>query len=193
MEYKTQLTPLGDFSISGKMRVSDPCYKPDVWCSGTLDTEPGIWEAAVLILDDEKTGGWGNRVAVLAAKHEDCSIPLETITINSALDKLPPLSKDWGIADFEVGVDSGQAGFYDNDNFIARNGGEDDVWYDKMCDITLSRAQAGVFFDGVVTSSGYGDGGYPCIYHKSIDGKIDFAFIVFIENDEDDEDEEEGY
>lgn len=53
-----------------------------------------------------------------------------------------------------------------------------------MCNITLSKAKAGVFVDGVVTSSGYGDGGYPCIYHIGIDGKVDFAYVVFIGDDE---------
>lgn len=186
MKYKTELTQLGNFSIAGKMRVSDPCYKPDVWCSGVLDTKPGIWEAAVLILDNEATRGWGDRVAVLAAKHKDCPLPLVTHTINNTADGLSPLlSTDWKIADFETGVDSGQAGFYDDNNFVARNGGEDDDWYDEMCNITLSKANAGVFADGVVTSSGYGDGGYPCIYHIGIDGKVDFAYVIFIGDDED--------
>ncbi len=181
MKYKTELTQLGSFSIAGKMKVSDPCYRPDVWCSGVLDTKPGTWKAAV--------GGWGDRVAVLAAKHEDCPLPLTIHTINNTLDGLPHLlSKDWKIADFEVGVDSGQAGFYDNDNFVARNGGDDDAWYDKMCDITQSRAKAGVFSDGVVARSGYGDGGYPCVYHAGDDGKIDFVYVIFIgyENEEED-------
>lgn len=186
MKYKTELTQLGKFSIAGKMKVSDPCYGTDVWCSGILDTKPGVWEAAVLVLDNKATGGWGDRVAVLAAKHEDCPLPLATHTINYTLYELSPLpSKGWKIADFEVGVDSGQAGFYDNDNFVARNGGEDGDWYDKMGSITLSKAKAGVFGDGVVTSSGYGDGGYPCICHTGADDKVDFAYVVFIVDDED--------
>lgn len=161
------------------MRVSDPCYAPDVWCSGVLDTVPGSWAAAILVSDE---GIWGNRVAILAAKHEACSLPLETRTINDTVlgvhNYLPP--KGWQVADFAVGVDSGQAGFFDNENFVARNGGHDDAWYSQMCDITLSRARAGVFSDGVVTSSGYGDGGYPCAYHTSVDGKADFVYVVFI-------------
>ncbi len=185
MNYKTDLKRLGSFTITGQMRVSDPCYKPEVWCSGVLNAEPGVWEAAVMVLDNEDTGGWGRRIAVLAAKHKGCSVSLTTDTINETSDylKFSPKS-EWKIADFETGVDSGQAGFYDDNNFVARNGGEDDNWYDKMCNITLSKAKAGVFVDGVVTSSGYGDGGYPCIYHIGIDGKVDFAYVVFIGDDE---------
>ena len=46
MNYKTDLKRLGSFTITGQMRVSDPCYKPEVWCSGVLNAEPGVWEAA---------------------------------------------------------------------------------------------------------------------------------------------------
>ena len=189
MHYKTELKQLGNFTVAGKMRVSDPCYRPDVWCTGVLDTKPGIWEAAVMVLDNEATGGWGDRVAVLAVKHKDCSIQMTTETINSAQDHLNVSPRgEWDIAGFEVGVDSGQAGFYDNDNFVRRNGGADEDWYDKMCDITLSKENAGVFSDGVVTSSGYGDGGYTCIFHTGIDNKVDFAFIIFIGDDDVEED-----
>lgn len=53
MNYKTDLKRLGSFTITGQMRVSDPCYKPEVWCSGVLNTKPGVWEAAVMVLDNE--------------------------------------------------------------------------------------------------------------------------------------------
>lgn len=191
MKYKTNLTQIGSFEISGKMRVSDPCYKPDVWCCGTLNTRPGIWRAAVMVMDDKMTDGWGDRVAVIAAKHECCTIPLDTETINNSTDGSEVIAP-WKMADFEVGVDSGQAGFYDDNNFVERNGGEDDDWYDEMCSISMSRARAGVFSDGVVTRSGYGDGGYPCIYRTGSDGLVEFVYVIFIddgltENWEDDE------
>ncbi len=189
MKYKANLTQIGSFELSGKMRVSDPCYKPDVWCCGTLNTRPGTWDAAVMVMDNKMTGGWGDRVAVLAAKHEDCITPLDTETINNSTDKSKVLSP-WKMADFEVGVDSGQAGFYDDANFVARNGGDDEDWYDSMCEITLSSAKAATFSDGVVTRSGYGDGGYPCIYRTGSDGLVEFVYVIFI-GDESDEDWEE--
>lgn len=181
MRFNAEFTEIGSFDIKGKMRVSDPCYSPDVWCTGVLDAKPGTWDAAVMILDNEATAGWGERVAILAAKHENCLITMDKETINKVVGT-PFLcgSEDWKLADFEVGVDSGQAGFYDEENFVAHNGGKDDAWYDKMCDITLSRAKANTFSDGVVSRSGYGDGGYPCVYHTNGDGKADFAFVIFI-------------
>lgn len=191
MKYKANLTQIGSFELSGKMRVSDPCYKPDVWCCGTLNTRPGTWEAAVMVMDNEMTGGWGKRVAVLAAKHEECIIPLDTQTVNESSDKSRVLSP-WKIADFEVGVDSGQAGFFDDANFVSRNGGEDEYWYDRMCSITLSSVSAGVVEDGAVSSTGFGDGGYPCIYRAGTDGLVDFVYIIFIDDKPSDEWEEEN-
>ena len=188
MKFNTNLKELGNFNIKSKMRVSDPCYTPDVWCTGVLNAKAGTWDAAALILDNEATGGWGERVAALAVKHGDCPIPLSVETINSVVESPFPMeSQDWKIADFEVGVDSGQAGFYDEDNFVSHNGGQNDDWYDRMCNITLSREKAGTFSDGVVSRSGYGDGGYPCVHHIGIDGLTDFAFVIFIGDEEKEE------
>lgn len=53
MNFKTDLKQLGNFTITGQMKVSDPCYRPEVWCSGVLNTKPGVWEAAVMVLDNE--------------------------------------------------------------------------------------------------------------------------------------------
>jgi len=90
---------------------------------------------------------------------------------------------------FEVGVDSGQAGFFDdafyqNDTVFeelpAPGFAIGDLWYRHVCDITLSKMSAGVLPYGVVSSSGFGDGGYTCYTHADENGVIDFAFIVFI-------------
>ena len=90
---------------------------------------------------------------------------------------------------FEVGVDSGQAGFFDdafyqNDTVFeelpAPGFAIGDLWYRHVCDITLSKMSAGVLPYGAVSSSGFGDGGYTCYTHADENGVIDFAFIVFI-------------
>ena len=90
---------------------------------------------------------------------------------------------------FEVGVDSGQAGFFDdafyqNDTVFeelpAPGFAIGDLWYRHVCDITLCKMSAGVLPSGAVSSSGFGDGGYTCYTHADENGVIDFAFIVFI-------------
>ena len=46
-------TPVGSFKMEGDvMRVSDPCYKKDVWCAGTIhNCKIGDWETAVVLSD----------------------------------------------------------------------------------------------------------------------------------------------
>lgn len=170
---------LGEFKIvSGKMAVSDPCYKPDVWCRGELENVMnGTWYASAV---EVYTGSWGRRIARLIAVHENY--------IGERMSK-------GQCAGFEVGVDSGQAGLFDDshyqDDSIIPNpkprffGEPSDIWYSHCCDITLSPLSAGVLPYGVVSSSGFGDGGYDCFICRNEYGQIIRAEIEFITEDED--------
>ena len=188
-DYRGDFLHIGEFELTAsRLRVSDPCYSPDVWCSGVLDAKPGTWEAAVLQFTNEQTGGWGVRNAIIAVKHADMKQQFDTDIINKTNGLNKPAG--WHAALFEVGVDSGQAGFFDDARFKKHNGGDDESFYEKACDTTLSRMQAGVIDEGAVCNSGYGDGGYVCIFHNSNDedGLVDFAYIIFICEYEDEED-----
>ena len=172
---------LGEFTVlSGRLAVSDPCYDTDVWCRGELENVMnGTWHASAV---EMQTGNWGRRIARLIAVHENYA------------DK--KMSKGQCVG-FEVGVDSGQAGLFDashykDDSVIAnpRSGllnepGE--IWYDHCCRTTQSPASAGVIPYGVVSSSGYGDGGYDCFICRNEYGQIIRAEIEFIPEEEDDE------
>ena len=77
---------------------------------------------------------------------------------------------------FKVGVDSGQAGVFDKPFYRAgadagQIPSEDalEAWYNSCCNQTLHTDHyAGVIPHGVVSNSGYGDGGYICYsYHLS--------------------------
>ncbi len=61
--------------------------------------------------------------------------------------------KGWKKQPFEVGIDSGQAGLFD-DIVYAR---DDDTWYRSCSAIILKAPGAGVLKNGVVSESGYGD------------------------------------
>ncbi len=303
IEISGELMELGTFQLTGPvMRVSDPCYTRDVWCCGTVDNcRTGTWEAAIL---KKVEGDWGERVSVLAARHESSRTPFSVLR-----SWIEPGKRNWSFCPFEVGVDSGQAGLfddlhyqdsiieewdldpqtllsihddilrvdwynadegicgdYDPDNpedmnllrfdvyvkgptgweevddasycsmipasapkdslrrtlrrifkkyrevimsypveysvkhlgenlsWITDTGEEvelfDQLWYDRCCQITLSRLRAGVLPNGVVSSSGFGDGGYTAFTHKDSSGRVDFIFIVFID-DRDNEEEVE--
>jgi hypothetical protein len=92
----------------------------------------------------------------------------------------------WEDSGIDVGVDSGQAGFFDEFLFegVCQDATLKDQFYDQVCELTLSDAQWGAHLAGVVSSSGYGDGGYGCMVRR-VDGVAVEAVITYIcEDDE---------
>ena len=168
--------------LGNKVMVSDPCYGLNTWCQGVLENVlPGIYDCRVEYSDE---GAWGERVSAIEVIHADCGIRI------------------YEEADFEVGVDSGQAGVFDYEYYCKYHTDDndrnhvDDDWYDKVYDITLSDESAGTIDEcGIVSSSGYGDGCYACWVARNSDGYIVAIRIEYIteEDEEDDEwdDEEE--
>lgn len=178
-------------TLSENVRVSDPCYDNDVWCKTRLtDVYPGEYNVEVEKSDE---GNWGNRVSRLTVIHKGY--------IMECADE-----SSWE-EHSEIGVDSGQAGIfcessYRNDEMADRittppndfkisGKSEGDLWYEKMCNFTLSENQWGLYDTGVVTSSGYGDGGYPLDVVRNDDGQIVGMRITYIFPE--DEEEENDY
>ena len=168
-----KLEAIGTFTNeSGKLRVSDPCYVKETWCAGVLDAKPGQYRAFSVRCQQEP--GYISRLLVC---HEDHLAPL-------------PGSSLWKLQDIDVGVDSGQAGVFDeryyrddttvSDSDRSPDGYticEDEPWYSICCDRTLSIDKAGVIPFGAVSSAGYGDGSYSCFAVK----KNDEVIAVMIE------------
>ncbi len=179
-----KMTPIGEFELTTPiMRVSDPCYEREVWCCGTIaNCKTGTWEAAVLY-----RSVWGQRVAVLAVRHKETGPDFTAIRKRGIYTRKG--LTNWEHQSFEVGVDSGQAGFFDEafyqddsvfDDHAPAKHEFDTAWYNHACDTTLADSQAGVIPYGAVSRSGIGDGGYDCFTHENADGELDFAFIVFL-------------
>lgn len=160
------LHPLGSFEItSGAMYATDPCYDRETTQDTLLtNVANGRWSASVLVEDEG--GAWGGRNSVIYAYHANGS-PEWTLNFVE-------------VPDFEVGVDSGQAGFFDASRYV---GGEDEAFYDRVCELTLEGLCAGVIDFGAVSSSGYGDGSYRCFVAKNPQGEIVAAKIVFIDDE----------
>jgi hypothetical protein len=97
-----------------------------------------------------------------------------------------------------VGVDSGQAGIfsresYRNDSVVDRIGlGDGDIsffenfsrpeedgerWYKHMCSRTLGVLQWGVYDEGMVSSSGFGDGSYD-LYVLTTPDEVVVGFLI---------------
>ena len=174
--------------LSNNVRVSDPCYSDDVWCKTRLtDVHPGDYN---VITETSDEGEWGNRISRLTVIHSDYK------TICEDESKWEEHS--------DIGVDSGQAGIfcetsYRNDeiaesittppnNFKISGKSEGDKWYEKMCDFTLSNNLWGSYDTGVVTSSGYGDGGYPLEVVRNDNKEIVGMRITYIFPEDDEED-----
>lgn len=184
---------LGEFEIkSGTIRLSDPCYTKDTWCAGTVKAKNGTWIGEV---DHSDEGSWGKRVSRIRAYLKGTDLSVVQISDNFDAMKL----------DIDVGVDSGQAGIFDDAQYPdgERTGeyGDSSTFYGRVCELTIGETpdgthdpdhpQAGIIDDfGVVSSSGYGDGGYNA--YALFDGDEAIAIeIVFIGDEEfEDEDEE---
>jgi len=191
---------LGSFEVtSGKVVVTDPCYERGTWCAGVLD---GV-----------RNGRWLGYAFIAPS---DFGICVHELTIHHA--DLGDEEVELQLADFEVGVDSGKAGIFDEAMYPS--GKKLETWdsksskrietdcpfdyrneagfYKRACNASrggerstskwIPPTMVGVMPEGVVSSSGIGDGSYECQYHRNADGEIDYITIIFIDEDEDEED-----
>jgi hypothetical protein len=180
---------------SGVIVASDPCYEIPTWCQGVVENvKKGTWLSEV---DEIDTRFGGKRIASL------------TVVNKEALDKNPLLGFDIQNMfareplNFEGGVDSGQFGFFDKEFYRNDESAKDlekedfgenydeaigDTWYRACCKLTLGAESWGALPNGVVSSSGYGDGSYSVFGIKD-DNEEYVAFSVLFIPDELDEDE----
>lgn len=146
-----------EVNFGPKVICSDPCYSRDEWCMSEVDVVPGEWNIEMNIKEIED---WGRRVksitAILAEKGKGTVIMIED----------------------DVGVDSGQFGFFDESIYRTY-----DSFYDECVDVVISEELGGVIADGkgFVSRAGFGDGGYTLTIHNNVDGKAEKLEIVFIE------------
>lgn len=175
---------LGTFALEGReLRVTDPCYEKSTCCSGTTPALPGTWHAQSVVGHTD----WHMRVKALRIRHESVAADV--------FGRLPEFVE----LDIHAGVDSGQCGFFDEGKYPVDAKSfeyEEGTFYGDCCDKTLSKSLPGggviAAGFGVVTSSGFGDGGYPVKALKNEQGEVIAAVLVFISNDDDDVDEDEA-
>lgn len=162
--------------FGNQILVTDPCYTIDTWCNELVsNTLEGYYDVEV----KEKYG----RIKSITITHEN-----------------HPYNKDkWKCISQDIGVDSGQCGFFNLDNyrndsidipfaddnakefydtytFRDEGGGE---WYAKICGYTLQDKQWDALEGiGLVSSSGFGDGSYD-LYAKKVDNKVTALKVKF--------------
>lgn len=153
---KTRTVILGTFDVkSNTLIATDPCYSIPTWYTTTIeDVLPGKYLAKAIISNE---GDWGERVKEISIVHE------------SQVEK--ELNKCWKWTG-DCGVDSGQLGIFEKSEYPkGESTGESDEpesFYGQCCDITLNddNDSCGVLQIGIVASSGFGDGNYPCYIAK---------------------------
>ncbi|MCX8074164.1 MAG: DUF4241 domain-containing protein [Clostridia bacterium] len=160
------LNYVGDFKIeSGQIIVTDPCYRPYMWCNQIIDAVNGTYEAYV---------GDDCSELVVILKSSNCDKEYEKKEIeNLAVD-----SGKMGVFDFDYFFNASIA---DQENNEKRNS------FLKYCRETIyksvseNKERAGVIEYGAVSDSGYGDGIYKGIVYKNKDGLVERIEIIFID------------
>ena len=160
MEKIFKVVELGKIFFNGKMQITDPCYSTDVWCTDKVQIKQGEYIAKAVIYD---CGDWGKRVGELMINHISC-----------------PKKKAGNTIYHSIGVDSGQCGFFDYDEYekvhpkaFVDEDEESEKWYNEVSKITLNGDECGLVGSmGVVSSSGYGDGCYNLYAGYNSKGEI---------------------
>ena len=176
---ENMIKKLGTFNTeSDELRITDPCYEKTVWCCGTLkNCNIGEWTSFI------KYNEGDNRVAEII-----------TTFVNDSVDILDTIEESkWIDSGIDVGVDSGQCGIFDDSKYPKTKEelgewGDESSFYGKCCDLTDTYEKGGLLDFGAVSSSGYGDGSYTCLYAEKND-KISTIRIIFIPDDEDEDEE----
>lgn len=161
---------IGTIDLSkGEVDITDPCYDKDVWCRLKAKVKPGLYEAICIITEDKDpyTNSFYKRVAKHMLQKRD-------------IDEVLKLSEKEYIGD--IGVDAGLAGFFPN-----KPDYPDEKWLD-LCNKVFNDNIVTVFYeDGVVTSSGDGDGCYPVYAKRDQNGEIVYLEIDFFPDEEEEQ------
>lgn len=114
----------GFIRLDDKVMVSDPCYGLNTWCQGVVENVlPGEYKCKIGFSDE---GVFGIRVADIEVVHGNY--------VGKFIEFWPE--------EFEVGVDSGQAGIFDYEYYkkCHTDSSEwphvDEEWYDRVFELT---------------------------------------------------------
>lgn len=159
---------------STKIRACDPCYDYSTSCENIIDNcMPGSW------VGEQNT-----------TRKNANSYPVDDFTVTN--EKFLGKVKATEMLDFEVMVDSGQVGFFDNDMYPKGSTGESEdtsTMYGKICDATGFDDIANVGF-GVAANTSDGDGTFKCYVGRHKD-QVVIIKVVFEDEDEEDDDYED--
>lgn len=166
---------LGTFQVTGdKLIVSDPCYHRDT--NGPR------------VLSNAASGAWAVTTAIHTEGRQRFNSKLEA--------RLAPFPADdctWRHVLWDATVDSAQMGVFDEACYPQDAERRDDDYqnrksfYARACAATERVAGGGAIAEGIVVSSGYGDGRYPVFVAEDTQGRVVGVRVVFIDDDGDED------
>lgn len=163
-----EIKRIGQLELSDTAVVSDPTYKLGIWCQGIIkNILPGVYNCYIEVSDE---GDWGWKCSRIFAINKDYELEESDYRFDTR-------------EEFEVGVDSAQAGIFDLKYYQETHTPDSSTeeWDDEIFEITTSQNKGGIIDKkGFVARSGYGDGAYDCCTAIR-DGKIVGIEIIFIE------------
>ena len=125
------------------MHVSDPCY--NYKCAGAVTLNNVLSGKYLATLVKNNLNIWETRISKLNIQHEDYKNIFPNI-----------------YSGYEIAVDSGQTGFFDDHYYKEKQGGEfgdTTTLFGLACSLTLSKNRGGIMLNkGVVSETGFGDG-----------------------------------
>ena len=152
--------------LGDKVRVTDPCYDMDVWCTGTLtDVLPGNYKTSLVVDVDNQD------VCGLEVWHEKMK-DSDKVLFEETYD--------------DIGVDAGMAGVIDYKEYEKIwSEGKHEEFYKNVSRQILNGVEnrkqvIATVENGAFSSSGYGDGSYRCFVAKNTEGKIVYIRIKFL-------------
>lgn len=169
---------IGRFSLGNKVMISDPCYCINALDQGVLENvREGFWDAYIKTSNEGDEGVYVSELVAINLDYNSEYNELNSEDINE-------------LQEFTVGVDSGTAGIFDYDYYCKchNENGVDDEWYDnQICNqffptYAIDSYENSVFteFNGVASTTGYGDGAYNCYVVRNTEGEIIGIKIVYI-------------
>lgn len=121
-----EINDKGFIALGDKVIVSDPCYGMNTWCQGVINNVlKGNYKCTVETSDE---GESSRRVSAIQVVHE------------YYMKKFLEYYKE----NFEVGVDSGQAGIFDYEYYKKYHSDNSEIehadnnWYWRVCELTVT-------------------------------------------------------
>lgn len=136
---------LGSMEFTNEIRVSDPCYDKTTWCNKLItNARPGIWKGyALKDMDNDEC------IEHIAIIHTEG--PIYENFIDNKSNKILFYMLQW-LEDVDIGVDSGQCGFFREDCFakdkpINGTWKEEEEspwkkWYEAACECSYKKIPA---------------------------------------------------